>query len=117
MPLGEERDITPEESKHRYDVMRYLLSGILGLLFIVMVFQVVLEIQIQNQNKNTADTERAAAQAQTAATNTDKVLTEVLKQVNTPEAQAEARRTRQRIINIEDALCKGPCPDSERKAP
>lgn len=119
MPLGEHDDTitTPAESRHRYHILKYLLIAICAILTVILVFQTVLEIQIQQANKNNDATQDAAKSAQAAAERTDTVLTAIIAQLNSPENQKQTQITRQRLLNLEYALCGGPCPEAKEKAP
>lgn len=116
-PLGDP-ETTPESvSLRRYRMLRLEMTAVMGIAFILFVIVCVQQYQFQNFNRKVDKVGVAATNAQNASDNINKQLTDVINtQINSPQAQEASRQIRQRIINIEWAVCNGPCPDAPVKA-
>lgn len=110
-PLGEPMIISGEESARRYRFLHNAVIAVIAVALIEFVFLIVLSWQMSSVGDS-------ADKAEESSNSVHEQVSEVLDtQVNSPQAQEAARQIRQRIINIEYAVCNGPCPDAPVKAP
>lgn len=95
-----------------------LVVACLFLLVANLVLLTVVEVQVQQRNRAVDQTQTAANVARDAANASRSQVQQVIdEQINSPQAKQNTQETRQRIINIEHALCNGPCPAAPITAP
>lgn len=111
MPLGEPPPLPEKESARRYRFLHNAVLAVLIVAFVEFVFLIALTIQMGKVDDSADKAESSANSVH------DQVSQVIEQQINSPEAQRQVVLSRQRIINMENKLCGGPCPDAPASSP
>lgn len=111
MPLGEPPPISEKESARRYRFLHNAVLAVLLIAFVEFVFLIALSVQM-------GKVDDSANKAENSADSVHNQVAQVIdQQINSPEAQRQVVLSRQRIINMENKLCGGPCPPAPASSP